>query len=118
MENEIKSFTSEIGNALLSLDIKRVDELLNIEQYSLISNERKMQILFVNAHACLHFLDNNEEIIKYLIFDCNIDQDFARDSIGLELGDTVIKMFKLRELNKELSLQLKENNQIQKKIKI
>jgi hypothetical protein len=84
-------------------DLQQFKHLINCDNFSCINKEDKDEIVFFAA-----YYSKNKEFMNYLIFDYNIEvNEFIKRY--LRLSNNLKKAFEMREMKKELNINLEEN---------
>jgi hypothetical protein len=112
-QKRIAKFNIEFCKIIEDNKISEIKDLIFSDTYSNITIEEREGQIFISA-----FIQHHEEVLKYLIFDYGIKEDYflewdknkndiTVDILGVETFQEVVRqMFKTRTLNKELNTEL------------
>lgn len=109
---------SAILNAICDNDLEYVQRILTTNCYeTLDQNEKEKQVFYSIYDNALSGVYDLEPFLKYIIFDYKISEENSINDIP-DLANKVKDMFVTRRLNEELSAELVNNNQPNKKPKV
>lgn len=121
----INDFSIEFRKIVESNKKHKIKNLISSDAYSNLTIEEKEGQIFISS-----FIEKNEEVLKYLIFDYGIKENYFSEwyqnknehtvnILGVsEFQEIVKQMFKTRRLNEELNKELGISSDTSKKPKV
>jgi glycerol-3-phosphate responsive antiterminator len=106
----VMKLEQDILFSVLENNILKIEEILKKQDDNFVNQSFKEKMSFL--HASTNFIKGvkgAEEVVKYLIFDYGISKENARNDVA-DKDDKIQGMFKIRELNDNLSKDLNTNN--------
>ena len=101
--------------ACISDNIEEIHQILISDPFPSLTKEEKEEYVFKNANLIFSLRNQGLEVLKYLIFDYEIN---ASPSNSLYITKEVREMFKIRKLKKDLNIELSDEITPNKRIKI
>jgi len=117
--NDIREqYLSDMHKIIISNNLKLIDSVICFDSYPPLTQKDKEKELFYMIYLDFIISNTSENVLKYLIFDYQIDKNNA--SIGAlgEMDQRVQRMFDSRSLNTDLNKNLECNNSTTKKHKL
>lgn len=97
---------AELSEIIKSNDMKILHNMLVNENYLDLTQKRKEQLIFNNICIKFFVLGIGENVLKYIIFEYNINEDDALNCVSLSTKELLQPMFEARKLKDELKTEL------------
>jgi hypothetical protein len=91
-------------------NIEEIKQILISDSFPSLTKEEQEKYVFKSANLIFSLRNQGLEILKYLVFDYGIKEEYCVPAIEQYFTAEVKEMFKIRKLNAELNSDLEVNN--------